>query len=220
MTEKAKRQRGRPKGTKESEPRVMVGDLTLKEWRFVYGYLKHFNRVKAYKDAGYKAKDDQACHSNAYQLLNKPKIREIVDTLGRNCIQEKLKAEDIDIPAITDMYLEILQRSMQHRPVLDENGLPTGKYTYDPDHAITVIDRMAKHLSYFPPKEVSIQKHSTQTKVTVNAKEILDKLPQEAKLAMLGRLLEKQQQQLPNGLKDIVESNGVHHEPSSNGGKP
>ena len=50
--------------------------LTVRERRFVNAYAQHGNATQAYKDAGYKVKDDNNAAREGSNLKNKPKIQQ------------------------------------------------------------------------------------------------------------------------------------------------
>ena len=55
--------------------------LTKKESRFVVEYVKSYDRYKAYKNAGYKAKTKMAMAAAVSRLLKRPRIKEAIEEL-------------------------------------------------------------------------------------------------------------------------------------------
>jgi phage terminase small subunit len=57
----------------------MKEKLTVKQQKFIEGYLIHGNATKAYYEAGYKAKSDNIAGVEAHKLLKNPKIKNTID---------------------------------------------------------------------------------------------------------------------------------------------
>lgn len=214
-----KRKRGRPFGTKETDSKVKVDGLTVKEWRFVWGYAMHGDRARAFREAGYKVTSYNKDHSGAYALLSKPQIRDKVDELSRLLTRE-LKGREVDSKFLIEQYLELLESSLYAKPVLDAEGNPTGRYQRNDLTAITCLRDLGRHVGFFPPKETNVrgkfEHHSTSVSAKVNVGELLDRIPLEARKA----LLEGLRAQSPGAARVIESSNGVNGHESVRGEPP
>ncbi len=126
----------RKKPAKEDRP------LSEKQQCFVREYLVDSNATAAAKRAGYR--DPQI----GRQLITFPHVLLAIRE-GRAKIREKV---EVTLEFVIGGLLENFERAMQHKPVLDENGKPTGEYTYQGAVANRSLELLGKHLGMFPDR--------------------------------------------------------------------
>lgn len=61
-----------------------TGECSEKEKIFCKEYIKDFNKLRAYKAAGYKAKNEKAAAVNAYEISQFPRVRAYIKELQAN----------------------------------------------------------------------------------------------------------------------------------------
>lgn len=81
--------------------------LTIKQEKFCIEYAKSGNARQAYKNAGYKCKNDASCDASASQLLRNPKVKERLAELTE-------EAKDASIADIREMQ-ETLTRIIRQQ---------------------------------------------------------------------------------------------------------
>lgn len=123
--------------------------LTDKQVRFCLEYIKDFNATEAAKRAGYSKR---SAYSIGQENLRKPEIKHRIELLKAE-ITSEIK---IDIQFIIKNTIEIIERSMQHKPVLDQSGKPViiktpngelaSSYTFDAKAALSGLSLLAQHL--------------------------------------------------------------------------
>jgi phage terminase small subunit len=121
-------------------PRVPKRSLNDRQERFALEYVKDFDRLRAYRDAGYVAKNDQVAATEACRLLRNPHVYAVI-------LKEKAKiANKLGWDADkTLIYMELVfMEAMKER---DYSG------------AISALDKLAKHYGLY-------EKHNTQRKYT------------------------------------------------------
>jgi hypothetical protein len=63
--------------------------------------------------------------------------------------------------------VEVFERCMQHKPVLDKDGNPTGEYRFDSAGAARALELMGKHKSVNAFKETESDRKPSDQKWTV-----------------------------------------------------
>ena len=93
--------------------------LTTKQKRFVEYYLGNGeNATKAYKQAGYKAKNDNVAAPEASKLLQNPKISQAIlrEKAGELAKQAKrAKKADIDQDWLVSQYIDTIELAKQDK---------------------------------------------------------------------------------------------------------
>lgn len=119
--------------------------LTPKQKRFVEKYLEYFNGREAALYAGYSEKSASMIAS---ENLTKPKVVEQIQLhIEEQSARTQLSADNV-LLGLNEVFL----RCMQHRPVLDKSGNPTGEFSFKPGEAIKALELIGKHLGMFSEK--------------------------------------------------------------------
>lgn len=116
--------------------------MLARQLRFIEEYPKDCNSTQAAIRAGYRS---HTAKVQGARLLAKPEIA--------NAIQAKLGAlaqkAGIDSEWIRAQLRENLERAMQARPVLDEDGKVTGVYKYSGNVANKCLELLGRDLGMF-----------------------------------------------------------------------
>ena len=128
-----------------------MAKLTPKQQRFVEEYLVDLNATQAAVRAGYSEKGASVTGS---QLLANPKVSQAIEEA------QKKRSEKVNITAeyVLGRLLEVAERCMQKRPVLnmkgeqvvDEDG--NNKWTFDSKGANRALELLGKHVGCFVDK--------------------------------------------------------------------
>jgi len=145
--------------------------------RFCQAIAAGMSQTQAYIDAGFRCKSGKGAAQSASRLRRKPHIlqritelRRIQDT-SRVALQERIEREVIADAVelirgvvvtqewVRERLVEIVERSMQHQPVLDALGHPimiqtragagAAVYKYEPKAAITALHMLGKQVGMF-----------------------------------------------------------------------
>ena len=119
-----------------------MADLTPKQKLFCKEYLIDFNATQAAIRAGYS---ENGAASTAVHLLKNPKIQKAVAE-GRGKVADQTP---IDQNYVLSRLAEIVERCMQHEPVRDRSGKPTGEYRFDSRGAVKALELLGKHNGMF-----------------------------------------------------------------------
>ena len=133
----------------EKEKFELESRLTERQIIFVQEYIKDFNGASAYIRSGYKCSENMA-RSCASRMLTNVDIQNYL-----RHIQKEIRLElKIDRNIIINKTMEVLERSMQHRPVLDKSGnpllikTPSGElaaaYIFDASNSLKALEFLAK----------------------------------------------------------------------------
>ena len=124
--------------------------LTPKQQLFVLEYLVDLNGKQAAIRAGYSAKTAEV---QASRLLSHVKVQAAVQQA-----QESLVARvEISQEWVIDRLREIVERSMDSVPVLDNKGEETGVYSFNGGVANRALELLGKHMGMFVDrKEVTV----------------------------------------------------------------
>lgn len=98
-----------------------LGRLNVHQQAFAHEYIVDLNATQAAKRAGYSAKTTKAQGS---RLLTHVDVKLAIEEL----IQERQVRTQIDQDWIIEHLVENVEKAAQARPVLDNQGEPTGEY--------------------------------------------------------------------------------------------
>lgn len=129
----AKKREAKKKASKKRE----VG-LTPKQRLFVAEYLVDLNATQAAIRAGYSKK---TAKEQASRLLTNAHISDAI----QKAFDKRIERTEIDADYVLHMTNELLERCMQHTPVLDRNGNPTGEYQFDSAGAARALKLLGDH---------------------------------------------------------------------------
>lgn len=119
--------------------------LNPRQQKFVDGYLAGKPAYQAYIDAGYKVKDRRNAESNSSALLRNPKISAIVEAAEAKAIE----TAGISVVWVIQRLVENVKRAMTPEQVLDREGNPTGRWTWNGSIANRSLELLGKHLGMF-----------------------------------------------------------------------
>lgn len=118
------------------------GKLTPRQARFLGEYLIDLNGKQAAIRAGYAVR---SAEMQASRMLSKAKVQ-----AGLARLTEAMARETgLNAKFVLDGLRENYDRAMQHEPVLDRDGKPTGEYTYAGTIANRALELLGKHLGMF-----------------------------------------------------------------------
>jgi phage terminase small subunit len=84
---------------------------------------------------------------------------------GRKRVAEKA---EIDAAWVLKQMVEVFERCMQHKPVLDKEGNPTGEYRFDAAGVNRALEQIGKHKSVNAFKETEADRKPIDQKWTVD----------------------------------------------------
>lgn len=113
--------------------------------RFCQEYIKDLNAASAYLRAGYKSNNPDVCGA---KLLTKVGIKSYINEL----LKERSKRTAIDADYVLYGIQDVVERCKQGKPVLDEDGNPTGEWRFEPNACLTGFKMLGQHLKLFTEK--------------------------------------------------------------------
>lgn len=116
--------------------------LNPKQRAFCREYLVDFNASQAAIRAGYSKK---TASQIGYALLRNIQVQAEITKL----VDERDKETGLTAEWIISRLMEVTERSMQHVPVLDAKGEPTGEYTFQAAGANQALGLLGKHKRLF-----------------------------------------------------------------------
>lgn len=150
--------------------------MTPKQTRFVAEYLIDLNATQAAIRAGYAK---PRASEQGYQLLRKPTVQAAI----AKQVAKQAKRLEISQDMVLNGLRENFERAMEHEPVTDRDGNPTGEYIYNGSVANRALELLGKHLGMFVDK--SEIKHSGE----ISHKPDLDNLT-DKELEQIERILD------------------------------
>lgn len=119
--------------------------LNAKQRRFVHEYLIDLNATQAAQRAGYSKR---TAYSQGCRLLKHAEVQAAV-AAKREQVEER---SAVTVEFVLKGLLTNFHRAMQAEPVLDDEGKPTGEYTYQANAANKALELMGKYLGMFVDK--------------------------------------------------------------------
>lgn len=146
-------------GSGSRDQKGITGEMfTRKEILFIEGIVKHGNRAKAVKEAGFEYENNYKGASGVgYSLMNKPHIQDEVQMRIDEC-SERAK---IDADYVLKTIKKTIERCSQAKPVLKGKkpvmiNTPDGRvapaYTFDSSGVLKGCELLGKHLKIFSDK--------------------------------------------------------------------
>lgn len=123
------------------------GGLTERQRAFVHEVVRDESipAYRAYRNAGFKAKNDNVARVMSSRLLAKPHIKKEIKRLR----ERRAHRLEINEVWVLRKLIRNYRRAMQDIPVLDAEGNPTGTYTYNGAVANRSLELIGKHLGMF-----------------------------------------------------------------------
>lgn len=104
------------------EQREKFSKFTKLQKGMVLGTLEGLKPAEAHKKAGGKCKKEKSRPDLASQVLRHPKVKEFLDEIKNQKDEEDLENAIGSFTHKRDVLIEVMQRCMQHSPVLDKKG--------------------------------------------------------------------------------------------------
>jgi phage terminase small subunit len=119
--------------------------LTELQRRFVEEYLVTPNASDANRRAGGGCRTDGAVRVEAHRVLTNPNVIAALDEARAARVARTL----VDADWVLEQLVEVVERCLQHEPVYDSQGNPTGVYRFDSAGAIGALKLLGMHLGLF-----------------------------------------------------------------------
>lgn len=137
----------------------ITGDMfTIKEIRFIEGIVKHGNRAKAVKDAGFEYESmSKGASGVGYKLMNVDRIQDEVQMR----LTERSERVKIDSDYVLKTIKKTIEKCAQAKPVIKGKkpvmiNTPDGRvapaYTFDSQGVLKGCELLGKHLKLFTDK--------------------------------------------------------------------
>src|SRR5579862_5819398 len=129
--------------------------MSPKHEKFVLEYINCENGAEAFRRAGYKAPNAQQAAAGADRLLRNAEIKTAIESglkAKKVSFDKSLEEAEVDRNYVITLLKENVERSMQHVPVLDKEGKPTGEYQYEGAVANKGLELLGKTLAMFTDK--------------------------------------------------------------------
>jgi phage terminase small subunit len=131
--------------------------LTELQRRFVEEMLLDpTSATRAYIKAGGKGTEGSSARQQAARLMADGGVARALDAARR----ERSARMWIDADWVLNKLVQVVERCMQGQQVLDEEGIPTGEWKFDPAGATRALHLLMKHLGMF--ERDNRQKEGTQ----------------------------------------------------------
>lgn len=131
----------------------MARELTEKQRSFAIHLASGLSQKEAYRKAYSATSSDNTASGEGGKLARDPRIRAYVDQLkadtGRALTKQVAEGIALDRHYVLANLKEVVERCMQHAPVLDRSGKPTGEYTFDSKGANQALGMIGKELGMF-----------------------------------------------------------------------
>lgn len=114
--------------------------MTDKQARFCREYTVDFNGTRAAIRSGYA---ESNARYQASRLLTYPHVRAEIEKL----IEARAEQTEVDRRFVIEGLKENFHRAMEHKPVLDRKGEPTGRYMYSGSVANKALELLGKSLA-------------------------------------------------------------------------
>ena len=120
----------------------MAKQLSPRQRRFIEEYLVDLNAAQAAIRAGYAA---SGARQQGHRLLTDVDIQAEISARQR----ERATRIGVDQDWVLKRLVMIVERCMQHAPVTDADGAPTGTHRFDAAGAHRGLHSIGKHLGMF-----------------------------------------------------------------------
>ncbi|PHM55130.1 terminase small subunit [Xenorhabdus sp. KK7.4] len=91
----------KPKLTDEQQ--VLFDALTKQQQQFVLGILKGLNQIDAYKQAGYKAKNENTASVSASQIFGNLKVKAFLNSMNQQAVSEAVMSRQEALERLSTM---------------------------------------------------------------------------------------------------------------------
>lgn len=110
--------------------------------QFVSEYIVDFNGTQAAIRAGYSPR---TAYSIASENLTKPEVQLAI----QETIEKRMERTEVTQDYVVDRLYKIVERCMQGTPVLDKEGKPVGRWTFQANSANRALELLGKHQGMF-----------------------------------------------------------------------
>lgn len=122
--------------------------LSLKHQRFADEWLVDGNATRAYKAAGFRAKNDDVAKACGARLLASANVAAYVAAAQEKASKKLGLTREWVLGGLKQNF----ERAMQAEQVLDSEGMPTGEYRYEGAVANKSLELVGKSLGLFAEK--------------------------------------------------------------------
>jgi phage terminase small subunit len=120
--------------------------LTAKQERFVHKFMIDFSVAKAARRSGYSPRTARVIAS---ENLLKPNIKKALDAARLDLSQRTA----LNATWVEQRLMHVVENCLAPQPVLDRDGEPTGRHTFDSQGALRDLEILAKRLQLFTEKQ-------------------------------------------------------------------
>ncbi|SFN98437.1 terminase small subunit [Xenorhabdus japonica] len=85
------------------EQQVLFDALTKQQQQFVLGILKGLNQIDAYKQAGYKAKNENTASVSASQIFGNLKVKTFLDAMNQEAVSDAVMSRQEALERLSAM---------------------------------------------------------------------------------------------------------------------
>lgn len=114
------------KPTLTDEQKVLFDALTKQRQKFVLGIMKGLNQTDAYKQAGYKAKDDNL-RKAAHQLATNIDVKAFLDAMNESAVSDAIMTREEALERLSSIGRSSVSEMVEfseHKMGVDEDGNP------------------------------------------------------------------------------------------------
>ncbi|OBU13023.1 terminase small subunit [Morganella psychrotolerans] len=115
------------KPTLTDEQKVLFDALTKQQQQFALGILKGLNQIDAYKQAGYKAKNENAASVSASQIFGNLKLKSFLSAMSASALSDAVmtRQEALErLSAIGRASVSEMVEFSEHKMGADDDGNP------------------------------------------------------------------------------------------------
>lgn len=113
------------KPTLTDEQKVLFDALTKQQQQFALGILKGLNQIDAYKQAGYKAKNENAASVSASQIFGNLKVKAFLDSVNEAAISSAIMTREEALERLSSIGRSSVSEMVEfseHKMGVDDGG--------------------------------------------------------------------------------------------------
>ncbi|EJD6476699.1 terminase small subunit [Providencia rettgeri] len=115
------------KPTLTDEQKVLFDALTKQQQQFALGILKGLNQIDAYKQAGYKAKNEKAAGVSASQIFGNLRVKAFLDSMAESAISTAIMTREEALERLSSIGRSSVSEMVEfseHKMGVDDDGNP------------------------------------------------------------------------------------------------